>query len=68
MIQPIKSLAFAGSRAAIERCRQRPNRGPTVLEAVITTAIIADPILSRAVKARVLSKPWSPPAARKSVR
>jgi hypothetical protein len=56
------------SRTAIERCRSRPLRGPTVLEAVITTAIIAHPALSRGVKDRLLTKPWAAPAPRKIVR
>jgi hypothetical protein len=46
----VASVPFSGSRTAIERCRQRPNRGPAVLEPAITIAVIAHPTLPRAVK------------------
>jgi hypothetical protein len=63
---PASSVAFPASRTAIERCPQRPNLGPTVLETVITIAVIAHPTLPRAVKERILMKPWTAPAVRKS--
>lgn len=61
-------LGFGGARTAIGRVRNRPNRGPTVLETIISIAVIADPTLPRAAKKRILTKPWTPPAPRKATR
>lgn len=54
---PCSSLAHPGARAAIDRCRSRPNCAPTMIENAIAETIIEHPCLNRAVKNELLRKP-----------
>lgn len=56
MNSPVKSVAFSGSRTAIERCQNRPMQGPSVIESAIATAVTAHPSLPGAVKNGILAR------------
>lgn len=59
----VSSLAFSGSRTAIERCRKRPLRGPTVIAWQIMDRVGQCETLPAKVKAEVLkTRPAIPPA------